>query len=271
MLRALTRDVSRNIGRCELTHLPRLAIDYALALEQHRRYVNCLADLGCAIQRVPAAPELPDSVFIEDTCVVVDELAVITRPGSESRRAETTAVAEALKAHRPIHFIKPPGTLDGGDVLHLGRRVFVGVSSRTNAEGIGQLGAFLSPHGYSVTAVDLGARGVSKDSLAYAAGSVGGCLHLKTAVTQVGEKTILVNRAWVDPGVFGNVTMIEVDPAEPYGANALLVNGTVVYPAEHPRTRKRLEEGGLRVRMVEVSELAKAEGAVTCCSVVFPI
>jgi dimethylargininase len=253
MLLALTRDVTPSIACCELTHLPRTAIDFELARIQHQRHEACLAGLGCEIHRVPAAPELPDAVFVEDTCVVLDELAVIARPGSESRRPETPSVAEVLKVFRPLRFIQPPGTLDGGDVLRLGRQVFVGRSSRTNEDGIRQLTAFLSPHGYSVS-------DRSPPSP---------CLHLKTAVTQVAENTLLLNPSWVDPTVFSRAQIIEIDPTEPFAANALLVNDTVVYPSAYPHTRKRLEKHGLRVKVVDLSELAKAEGGVTCCSVVF--
>jgi dimethylargininase len=252
MLLALTREVSPDLGHCELTHLPRQVIDVAVARQQHTRYEERLARLGCEIQRLPAAPDLPDSVFVEDTCLVLEELAVIARPGADSRKLETPAVAEALAGFRSLHFITPPGTLDGGDVLCLGRNIFVGLSSRTNRAALEQLRALLTPLGYRVTAVNFR-----------------GCLHLKTAVTQVAEETILVNRSWVDPGLFGNVTVIDTDPSEPFGANALLVRNAVVYPAAYPRTRRRLEEHGIRVEAVDVSELAKAEGGVTCCSLIF--
>jgi dimethylargininase len=248
----MTREVSPFIGRCELTHLSREPMDFTRARMQHRQFEDCLASLGCAIQRLPPAPELPDSVFVQDACGVFDELAVIARPGAESRRPETQAVAEALKPFRPLRFIEPPGTLDGGDVLYLGKRVFVGLSSRTNRAAIEQLRALLAPNSYAVTEVNLT-----------------GCLHLQTAATPVAQNTLLVNRSWIDPCVFGDVTIIDIDPAEPMGANALLVADTVVYPAAFPRTRKRLEEHGLRVKTVDVSELAKAEGGVTCCCVIF--
>jgi dimethylargininase len=251
VLIAMTREVSPHIGRCELTHLSREPMDFTRAHMQHRQFEACLADLGCEIHHLPPAPELPDSVFVQDACVVFDELAVIARPGAESRRPETQAVAEALKPFRPLRFIQPPGTLDGGDVLCLGKRVFVGLSSRTNRAGVEQMRAFLSPHDYAVTAVNLTS-----------------CLHLQTAATPVAQNTLLVNRSWIDPTIFGDVAIIDVDPAEPMGANALVVANTVVYPAAFPRTRNRLEEHGLRVKTVDVSELAKAEGGVTCCCVI---
>jgi dimethylargininase len=245
---AFTREVSPAIGRCQLTHLRREPIDVGLAREQHRRYEDCLAGLGCAVRRLSAEPDLPDSVFVEDAAAVLDELAIITRPGAISRRDETAAVAEALKPFRELRFVEAPATLDGGDVLCQGKKVFVGLSGRSNRLVIDQLRAMLQPYGYEVIGVELT-----------------GCLHLKTAVTKVAPGTILVNRSWVDPAVFGDVTTIDVEPSEPFGANALLVGEMVVYPAAFPRTRELLERYGLSVRPVDVSELAKAEGGVTCC------
>ena len=253
MLVALTREVSPAIARCELTHLAREPIDVARARAEHAAYERRLAEAGCRVERIAPAPDLPDSVFVEDIALVLDELAVLTRPGAESRRAETPPVAAALTRHRAVvRQIEAPGTLDGGDVLVVGRDVFVGVSGRTNDAGIAQLAAILAPHGYAV-------RGVP----------VRGCLHLKSAVTRVGERLLLINRDWVPADAFGAFELIDVDPAEPYAANALLVGERVIYPTAFPRTRERLERRGVRVLAVEAGELAKAEGAVTCCSLLF--
>ena len=240
--------------QCELTHLARVAIDLPLAVAQHRAYAQALASLGCEIVALPADPTLPDSVFVEDVAVVLDEIAVVTRPGAESRRGEAAAVAESLVPFRRVSTIAAPGTIDGGDVLRIGRRIFVGQSGRSNDEGIEQLRAVAWPYGYTVTGVP-----------------VRGCLHLKSAITQVGPDTVLINPAWVDAGIFGAVQVIEIDPAEPYAANGLLIGSTVIYPASFPKTRARLEAAGIDVRAVDVSELQKAEGAVTCCSVVFTV
>jgi dimethylargininase len=249
---AITREVSPSIGQCELTHLAREAIDVELAQAQHRQYEACLAALGCQIQRLPPEPELPDAVFVEDVAVVLDELAIMTRPGAASRRPETHSVGEALAPYRRLAYIQAPGSLDGGDVLRVGRTMWVGLSGRSNRAGMQQMHALLAPLGYRV-------RGVAVD----------GCLHLKSAVTQVARDTLLINPAWVDAGAFGPMNLIEVDPAEPFAANALLVGESVVYPAAYPATRRRLEERGIPVRLVDVSELGKAEGGVTCCSVIF--
>jgi len=252
MLTAITREVSPSIERCELTHLMRQPINVDLARAQHQQYENCLTNLGCQVHRLPAEPDLPDSVFIEDIAIVLNELAIITRPGAESRRPETPAVAKALSAYRRLCPIEPPGTLEGGDVLQIGKTLFVGASSRSNAHGIEQLRAHVRPFGYAVQPVALQ-----------------GCLHLKSAATQVGENRLLINRAWVDGGVFVGMELINVAAEEPMGANALLINGVVIYPSAYERTRARLEVHGLTVEAVDVSELAKAEGGVTCCSLIF--
>jgi dimethylargininase len=249
---ALTRDISPAFARCELTHLARRPIDVALARAQHAAYEEALSDAGCEVRRLESDPTMPDAVFVEDAAVVLDEVAVVTRPGAESRRGEPAAVADALAECRPVRRIEPPGTLDGGDVLVTGRRVFVGASSRSNASGRGQLRQILEPLGYAVVDVP-----------------VDGCLHLKSAVTDVGDTLLLMNRAWVPREAFPDFEVLDVAPGEPHAANALRIFEHLIYPVSFPHTRRRLEACGLEVLAVDVSELQKAEGAVTCCSVVF--
>ncbi len=251
---ALTREISPAIARCELTHLSREPIDLDRAREQHGAYEAALEAAGCTILRLPADPELPDSVFVEDVAIVTDELAILTRPGAASRRPEIPAVAAALSRYRPVVAIEGEATLDGGDVLRIDRTVYVGQSRRTNAEGLAQLRRALEPLGYDVVGVP-----------------VTRCLHLKSAVTQVAEGVVLLNAECVATQTFGAFERIEVDPSEPHAANALLVHGTLVYPSAYPRTRERLEARGARIAAVDVSEIVKAEGAVTCCSVVFAV
>lgn len=252
MLIAVTREVSPRIAECELTHLARMPIDLERARAQHREYEEALRKLGCELIRLPAQPELADSVFVEDAAVVLDELAVITRPGAPSRRAETASVAAALKPYRNLFYIEAPGTLDGGDVLQLAKTLYVGQSQRSNFEGIEQLRRILANFGYRVVPVPLH-----------------DCLHLQTAVTRVADATLLVNRTWVDGRLFDSLRLIEVDRQEPFAANALLIGNTVIYPEVFPETRKRLEAQGIKVRTVDASELAKAEGGVTCSSLIF--
>ncbi len=248
---ALVREVSPSIVRCELTHLAREPIDYQLARDQHAAYIRALESLDCRIEFLPPEPELPDAVFVEDTAVVLDEVAVITRPGAESRRGETDSVTTALARYRPLHSIVPPARLDGGDALRVGQILYVGLSPRTNIAGIEQLARFVELYGYQVHAAP-----------------VSGCLHLKSAVTAVADHTLLINPAWVSPRAFAGLKFIEVDPSEPFGANALLIDGQVIHAAEYSRTRGRLRAAGIPVHPVEASELAKAEGGVTCCSLI---
>jgi len=234
-----------------LTHVGRQPIDADRAQAQHRAYEECLRSLGCDVRRLPPEPDLPDAVFVEDAAVVFEELAVVARPGAVSRRAEVQSVADALAAYRTLRAIEPPATLDGGDVLVVGRTVFVGLSTRTNEDGAAQLAAALAPHGYAVRAL-----------------AVRSCLHLKSAATRVAPATVLLNPAWVDARAFDGFERIEAHPDEAFGANALPVGGSVVYPTAFPRTRERLLGRGLSVRTLDLSELAKAEGGVTCCSLV---
>jgi dimethylargininase len=247
---AFTRAVSPKLADCELTHVSRTPIRADVASAQHAAYEAQLAALGVDVRHVAPAPECADSVFIEDTAVVVDEVAVITRPGAESRRAETAGVADALATVRPLVHLTSPATLDGGDVMQCGRTLYVGRSDRTNEDGIAQLRAAVAPFGYTVTAV-----------------RTTGCLHLKTAVTLADDGVLLINPAWVSATDFPGFEIIEVDPAEPFAANVVRTEQGLVAAAAFPRTTARLVARGLAVFPVDVSELAKAEGAVTCCSI----
>jgi dimethylargininase len=251
---ALTRAISPRLAEGELTHLERSPIDIDAARVQHAAYARALASLGCDVREVEAAPEYPDSVFIEDTAVVFDEIAVITRPGAESRRGEIPGVERALAPLRPLAHIRAPGTIDGGDVLVVGKWVFVGRTGRTNDEGIVQLRAVLAPFGYVVEAVE-----------------VTGCLHLKTAVTALDDHTVLVNPAWIAADALAGLARVEVDPTEPMGANVVRVGHALLYGAAYPRTLARLQVRGYAPVCVDASEVAKAEGAVTCCSLVLKV
>jgi dimethylargininase len=248
---ALTRPVPASIARCELTHLERQPIDYERAARQHEQYEEVLRSLGCRVMRLPAEDAYPDSVFIEDTAVVFDDCAIIARPGAESRRGEIPGVVDTLAEHRLLYPIEAPGTLDGGDVLRVGHRVYVGQSSRTNEEGARQMIRILQPLGYVVTAVP-----------------VREALHLKTAVSDLGDGRVLINPRMVDGANFRDVACFSVDPAEPMAANVLFLQGKVLCAASAPRTRRIMEREGIDVIPVDSSELAKAEGGLTCCSLI---
>ena len=249
---AITRQVSPAINQCELTHIAREPIDYERARAQHKQYEDALRSLGMDVISLDAEPDLPDSVFVEDVALVLDECAIMLNPGASSRRPEVASVEKALSPYREIFRIQPPGTVDGGDILTVGQTVYVGISSRSTEDAIEQMKVILEPRSYQVRAV-----------------RVTGCLHLKSAVTQVSEDTLLVNPEWVSKDDFPGMQFIEIDPSEPYAANAVLVDGTIIYPSSFPKTQAKLEAAGIRMIIVDADELAKAEGAVTCCSLIF--
>ena len=252
MLTAITRAVGPAIVNCELSFIPRQPIDLQVAREQHRAYEQLLEKLGARVVSLPAEPNLPDSMFVEDPAIVLDELAIIFPLGTESRRPEAASLAQAIAKFRKLEHIVLPATLEGGDILRIGRKLFVGLTKRSNAEGIRQLAAILAPHHYEVIAVP-----------------VTGCLHLKSAVTYLGRSTLLANRAWFDPAPFSAYDWIDVDPSEPHAANALALGNTVIFPASFPGTRARVEGAGFHVTPLDISELQKAESGLTCSSLIF--
>ncbi|MGH8401225.1 MAG: dimethylarginine dimethylaminohydrolase family protein, partial [Gammaproteobacteria bacterium] len=249
---AITRPVSPALEYCELSFLPRNPIDIDLAISQHHAYQQALVSYGCTLRSLPVAPELPDSVFVEDTAIVLDEVAVITHPGAASRRPEVDSVAAMLGEYRELVRMTPPATLDGGDVLRVDRILYVGISARSNHDGVEQLSRLLIRFGYQVKAVPLH-----------------GCLHLKTAVTQIAPDLLLINPDWVDARQFPGLHVLPVARSEPHAANALLIDDTVIYPVSCPLTRAQLLQQGIKVVSVDMSETEKAEGGVTCCSLIF--
>ncbi|MDQ2765582.1 MAG: dimethylargininase [Gemmatimonadota bacterium] len=252
MLTAITRGVSASLATGELTFRDRSLIDIALARRQHEEYERTLASLGVRVDHLPADDALADAVFVEDVALVLDEIAIVTAPGAVSRRPETESIARAVGKYRPVEHLTSPATLDGGDVVRIGRSLYVGLSSRTNAAGIDQLGALVSPLGYTVLAVD-----------------VHGALHLKTACTYAGRGILLANPEWAATGAFRDVEILPVDETEPWGASVLAIGDHLVMPASFPRTRAKLEARGFTISAVDLSELQKAEGGPTCLSIVF--
>lgn len=252
MLTAITRAVSPAIVHCELSFIPREPIDLDIARAQHRAYEELLEKLGAHVISLPAEPALPDSMFVEDPAIVLDEFAVIFPLGAESRRPEAASIAEALSKFRKLEFVNLPGTLEGGDILRIGRKIFVGQTKRTNAEGIRLLAGIIAPYEYEVVAVP-----------------VSGCLHLKSAVTWLGRGTLLANRSWFATSPFTDYQWIDVDPQEPHAANALALGATIIFPASFPLTRAHIEAAGFHVTPLDISELQKAESGLTCSSLLF--
>jgi dihydropteroate synthase len=237
---------------CELTYREREPIDAVVAAEQHRAYCDVLRSCGAEVVTLPRVDGLPDSVFVEDTAIVLDELAVLTRPGVESRRGEVEIIEpEIARLRRKVVRIEAPATLEGGDVMRVGRTLFVGVSSRTNWEGLTALRELVAPHGYRVWAVELF-----------------DCLHLKTGCAALNNRMILANPEMVDIDSFG-CEVLPVDEDEPFAANVLRVGNSLLVGEEFPRTARMLADRGFDVRKVNVSEFAKAEGGLTCMSLLF--
>jgi dimethylargininase len=251
VLTALTRKVSPNFASCQLEYLEREAIDVARATAQHREYEAALERLGVRVVSLPTEPDLPDCVFVEDPAVVLEEIAIITRMGTESRCGESESLATALAQFRPVVRLSAPATLEGGDVVRIGKTLYVGLSRRTKAAGARQLAEIVEPHGYRVVPVQ-----------------VTGCLPLKSACCVVRDDPVFANRALVDLRAF-HCKMIDVPAEEPGAADVLRIGNTVLIPASFPRTARLLEQSGFTVQPLDVSELQKAEAGVTCMSLVF--
>jgi dimethylargininase len=247
---AITRPVSNLLADCELTHLSRSPIDIDKAREQHKAYEQVLEKLGYTILRIPETHDLPDGVFVEDCGVVLPEIAIVTRPGAASRRPELQTIKPALSEYRKLACLTPPATLDGGDVLVAGKTIFVGLSQRTNREGVEQLARITEPLGYNVLGISLTE-----------------CLHLKTAVTRLSDEHLLLNPDWVSRDFFDGFKTTAVYMDEPFAANVLAIGNKVMCPASCPLTAQIIKNLGFDVIAVDQSELAKAEAGLTCCSI----
>ena len=252
MTNALIRQPSPLMASaCELTHLGRAPIDMALARHQHHGYAMALRGLGLEVSVLPSLEDYADCAFVEDTCICLPEIAIACRPGTASRRGEVASVAAALTNVR-IFTINAPSTIEGGDVLRVGRTLYVGQTTRTNAAGIAALTAIVSPFGYAVIGV-----------------KTSGTLHLKTACTALPSGTFLANLDWFDPTPFGDAGFILVDKDEPFAGNTLTIGETILFPAAHPRTAAKVAALGFETALVDISEFAKAEAGLTCLSLIW--
>lgn len=253
-MRALTLlpSTTMNETNCELTYVQPQPIDTVLALKQHANYCAALEKLGFEVTRLPANEDLPDSVFIEDPVVVLDDLAVLTLPGSASRVGEVPNIEAEIRKFRRVERITPPGTLEGGDVLCIGQRIFVGISTRTNLAGFNQFREYVAPLGFEVVPV-----------------RVPGALHLKTAVTALDDSTLLINKEWIDSAPFKGFQMFNVPLTEPFAANIIGVGKRVLMHEGFAGTRAMVEALGFEVLPLNISEFLKAEAGLTCMSVRF--
>jgi dimethylargininase len=253
-MHAYTRAVSPLLAECALTHVSREPIDVARAMAQHAAYRQALAAAGCVLHDIAPLPDAPDGVFVEDMAVLLDGTAVIARPGAASRVVETGSVAEALAGRYEVRHLAE-GSLDGGDVMRVGRTLYVGLSTRTDAAGAAGLRDIAVPLGFLVVAVPVGA-----------------VLHLKSAISYAGDlngRPVLVAQpGWIDLAAFGDALVCAVDPSEPWAANVLPLGDKVLMAEDSPRTRTRLEALGLTVETLDTTELRKAEAALTCMSLI---
>jgi dimethylargininase len=252
MLTAITRKVSSSLANCELSFIERKPIDMEKARAQHHAYEALLEKLGAKVISLPEERDLPDSMFVEDPVIVLDEVGIICPLGTEARRKEAPSLAAAIEPLRKLVYVKLPGMLEGGDVLRVGKKIFVGLTQRSSAEGIRQLAVIVGNYGYDLTAIP-----------------VTGCLHLKSAVTYLGRNTLLGNREWFHWKRFEGFDWVDVDPAEPRAGNALAIGESIVFPASFPKTRARIEAMKFRVEPLDISELQKAESGLTCSSLLF--
>jgi dimethylargininase len=253
MIRAITRQPSPEMAdSCELTHVARTPIDMALAAQQHAAYVAALERRGATVTVLPPLAGHADGVFVEDPLIVLPELVIAARPGAVSRQSEGASLVAIAPTDRPHHVIEAPATIEGGDVLRVGRTLYIGHSSRTNRDGIAAITRAVTPHGYTIIAVP-----------------VPGALHLKTAITALAPDLFVANPAWIDVAHFGYAHIIAVDPSEPFAGNILPVGDAVITAAAHPRTTQRISEAGFPTHSVDIGEFARAEAGLTCMSLIW--
>jgi dimethylargininase len=248
---AIARKPGPNFGQ-GLTTSSLGSPSYNLLQKQHDAYIETLEKLGLEVTVLDPEPDYPDAYFVEDTAVVTPEVAVITIPGAASRQGEQLTIQPVLSGFRSIENITHPGTVDGGDVLMTGRHCFIGISDRTNADGARQLGAILESHGYTWDSIPVGQG-----------------LHLKSSVNYVGGNTLILTTPFQNLSLFESFTKIILEEAETYAANTLWINDTLIMPTGYPQTMENLSDLGLPIIELDVSEMAKMDGGLTCLSLRF--
>lgn len=249
---AITRKPAPNFASGLTTTSPQSPPDYPMLLAQHRSYIKVLVDLGLEVIELPELTDYPDAYFVEDTAVITPEIAVLANPGAPSRRGEPEFIIEDIARLREVRRITEPGRLDGGDVLQVEDRFFIGISERTNLAGAEQLGTYLQELGYSWQAVTVGAG-----------------LHLKSSVNYLGEDKLIITGELVDRTDFSDFDQVVVPIEEAYAANTLAANGHLLTPQGFPRTHEKLDKLGKPVIEMDVSEVAKMDGGLTCLSLRF--
>ena len=249
---AIARKPGPNFAQGITTAVNEESPKYETLVNQHKEYISTLKSIGLEVILLDALPDHPDAYFVEDTAVVATDVAVITNPGADARKGEEETIAPVLAQYRKTEKIRPPGTVDGGDILQVGKHFFIGVSERTNHEGAGQLSHILKRYGYTCTIV-----------------AVGEGLHFKSSVNYVGQNTLLITEDFSENAQFEGYDTIVVDSIESYAANTLFINDHLLVPRGYPDTRKKLEMLDFKIIELDTSEVRKMDGGLTCMSLRF--
>lgn len=252
VFKAITRGVSSNIGACELTYRSRENIDFVKAAVQLEQYCDLLRKWDVNLLTIPASDTYPDCCFVQDTAVILDEVCVVASMGAITRQGEVSEVERLVSPFRRVRRILPPATLDGGDLVQVGRRLFVGLSTRTNARGIVALERIVEPFGYTVVPV-----------------SVNGGLHLTTGCGVINDETVLLNPRWLDARAFRGLRQLHVSEEEPWAANTIRVEDSVCLEEKAPRTIDLVQPYVSTIDTLDISEFRKAEGSLSCLSLIF--
>jgi dimethylargininase len=247
---AIVRPVPNSYNRCIRTNVER--IDVALAKKQHAKYCKTLQELGLKLIWVKGDDTLPDSCFVEDTAIIIGEKAIICNMKVKSRAQEIIEVAKVLEKLKETYYIKPPATIDGGDVLKIENKIFVGISERTNIQAVHQLRKILKRSDIEIVPV-----------------KVQNVLHLKSACTYLGNNYVILSKGHFDMNILREYEKIVVPGGEEYAADCLAIDGTILMAKGYPKTKRRIEAAGFSVKELETSEFRKGEGALTCLSILF--
>ena len=252
VFKAITRGVSPNMDKCELTYRSREQIDFQKAVVQLEQYCDLLRTWEVELLTIPGSITYPDCCFVQDTAVVLDEVCVIASMGARSRSGEVSEVETIVSPFRKVKRILPPATLDGGDVVQIGKRIFVGQSKRTNALGVEALSSVVASYGYTVVPV-----------------TVDGGLHLTTGCGVIDDETVLLNPRWLDATAFKGLRRLHVPEEEPWAANTIRVNEFVCLEEGAPRTIDLVQPYARSIETLDISEFRKAEGSLSCLSLIF--
>lgn len=247
--RAIVRPPGLKFKSCLSDHPLHHTLDIELALEQHKKYCQTLRDLGVDLVELEPDDEHPDSCFVEDTVVVHGKRAMITRMAKESRRGESKGVESVVKRFKQISSVKAPGTLEGGDVIHLPDSLLCGITKRTNHEGASQMGQWLDTPVHLIEDPNI--------------------MHIKSHVTYLDRNTIILNPRYVDDPVLESYTKIVLPPEETHSANTLTIGDVVIMSARHTISSQLVKEAGFDVIQLDMSEFEKCDGALTCLSIIF--